>query len=390
MSMGKEWNDREVEQLLRRAVDRSVPDLWEQVSTAEVRPLLNDDGIVPPPRAKKRRRYWPVAAALLLVFLALGGGAWFWFWPAAYLSIGDGPDITMGVNRLGYVTDVEHYGSEGETLLSGLSLEGLEVETALRAMSGNLGQAGYLSRDEVPLYVTGGGRYGLELLRESKQTLEDCAALWTGDPALSGPSTPQVSPTISPAASPSPSPTQTPALTPAPSAPPAVNPTTLPTQTPSSAQPNQGGSASGGAGQHGQGTYDAEACRTIALQHAGVSASEAVFTKTELEHEHGQRYYELEFYTASAEFEYKVDTATGAVLEAERQDIAAVHYSLEDAKNIALANAGLTAGQVYFEKAEQDEDDGQIYYELEFVAGGREYEYEIDATTGAILKAERD
>lgn len=384
--MGKEWNDQEVERLLRRAVDRSVPDLWAQVSTAEVHPLLNDDGIVPPPRKRKRPRYWPVAAALLVVFLALGGGLWYWFWPAAYLSIGDGPDITMGVNRLGYVTDVASYG-EGEALLDGLTLEGLEVETALRAMSGNLGQAGYLSRDEVPLDVTGGGRYGLELLHESKQTLEDCAALWAANSALPDPSLPQVQPSSSPTPTPTPTPTQSAAVsTPAPS--PTTAPTAPPTQSVSSAAPSPSGSGSGG--QHGPSAYDAEACQQIALQHAGVSASQAVFTKTELEHDHGQKYYELEFYTASAEFEYKVDTTSGTILEAERKDLGAVNYSLEEAKSIALAHAGLTADQVYFDKAERDEDDGQVYYELEFVAGGHEYEYEIDAATGAILKYEHD
>lgn len=384
--MGKEWNDREVERLLRQAVDRSVPDLWEQVSTAEVHPLLNDDGIVPPLRAKRRPRYWQIAAALLVVFLALGGGLWYWLWPAAYLSIGDGPDLTMGVNRLGYVTEVESYGTEGDALLSGLTLEGLEVETALRAMSGNLGQAGYLSREEVPIDVTGGGRFGLELLLDSKQTLEDCAGLWAGDPTSSAPpsATPSAVPSAVPSATPSPSPVQSAA----PSASPTAAPVSSPVQSAAGGNAGQGGAGNGA--QYGQGNYDAEACRQIALQHAGVDASQAVFTKTELEHDHGQKYYELEFYTASAEFEYKVDTVSGTVLEAERQDIAAVNYSLEEAKNIALANAGLTAGQVYFEKAERDEDDGRICYELEFTAGDREYEYEIDASTGAILKAEHD
>ena len=42
--MRREWNDREVEQLLRRAVDRSVPDVFEQVSSEEVPPLLDEYG----------------------------------------------------------------------------------------------------------------------------------------------------------------------------------------------------------------------------------------------------------------------------------------------------------------------------------------------------------
>ena len=41
---------------------------------------------------------------------------------------------------------------------------------------------------------------------------------------------------------------------------------------------------------------------------------------------------------------------------------------------------------------ELDEEDGKLVYEVEFKAGGTEYDYEIDAATGTILQqeAERD
>ena len=58
--MKKEWNDRQVEELIRKAVDRSVPDLYEQVSAGAVPPLLNADDIVPPPVSRRRSR-WPLA-----------------------------------------------------------------------------------------------------------------------------------------------------------------------------------------------------------------------------------------------------------------------------------------------------------------------------------------
>ena len=41
-------------------------------------------------------------------------------------------------------------------------------------------------------------------------------------------------------------------------------------------------------------------------------------------------------------------------------------------------------------RCELDEDDGRWIYEIEFTAGGAEYEYEIDAADGAVLKAERE
>lgn len=62
----------------------------------------------------------------------------------------------------------------------------------------------------------------------------------------------------------------------------------------------------------------------------------------------------------------------------------------DQAKEIALAHAGQTAEAVYFKKAKQDYDDGVLVYEIEFVAGNTEYDYEIDAQTGAIRDYEWD
>lgn len=63
--------------------------------------------------------------------------------------------------------------------------------------------------------------------------------------------------------------------------------------------------------------------------------------------------------------------------------------TLEDAKAIALSHAGLTAGQATFTKGESDWEDGRQIYEIEFyTAAGAEYEYEISADTGAVLKSE--
>lgn len=64
--------------------------------------------------------------------------------------------------------------------------------------------------------------------------------------------------------------------------------------------------------------------------------------------------------------------------------------TVDQAKEIALNHAGQTADAVYFKKAKQDYDDGLLVYKIEFLAGGTEYEYEIDAQTGAIRDYEWD
>lgn len=60
---------------------------------------------------------------------------------------------------------------------------------------------------------------------------------------------------------------------------------------------------------------------------------------------------------------------------------------VEAAKAIALKDAGQTAAAVVFTKARQEKEDGRLIYDIEFyVSGQMEYEYEIDAYSGAILE----
>ena len=60
------------------------------------------------------------------------------------------------------------------------------------------------------------------------------------------------------------------------------------------------------------------------------------------------------------------------------------------AKQIALEKAGKTAEQVRFTKAHLDNDDGRLEWEIEFVADGMEYEFDIDAQTGNVFDTDID
>ena len=62
----------------------------------------------------------------------------------------------------------------------------------------------------------------------------------------------------------------------------------------------------------------------------------------------------------------------------------------EKAKAAALAHAGLSEAQVSGMRVEPDQDDGRLEYEVQFRAGGMEYEYTIDGASGAILEHEQD
>ena len=75
---------------------------------------------------------------------------------------------------------------------------------------------------------------------------------------------------------------------------------------------------------------------------------------------------------------------------ATQQPTAPSYIGIEKAKSIALSHAGVQAADARFEKAELERDDGVAHYELEFKSGNTEYEYEIHAESGKILKSEKD
>jgi len=64
--------------------------------------------------------------------------------------------------------------------------------------------------------------------------------------------------------------------------------------------------------------------------------------------------------------------------------------SLDKAKEIALSHAGLSNDQVTFVQANKDFDDGIQKYEIEFYCNGKEYDYEINASNGQIIKYDYD
>ncbi len=148
-----------------------------------------------------------------------------------------------------------------------------------------------------------------------------------------------------------------------------------------------------------------EKAKSIALSNAGISAADATFTKTEFDFDDHTPVYEIDFYANGMEYEYEINATTGAVIKSERDydddhrttntsssssSQSNSYISAEKAKSAALSHAGVSASNATFKKVELDHDDRIAHYEIEFYANGMEYEYEINAATGAIIKSERD
>ena len=167
-----------------------------------------------------------------------------------------------------------------------------------------------------------------------------------------------------------------------------------------------------------------EAAKQIALADAKVALKDVTFIKAELDNEDGRAVYEIEFYSGNVEYDYDIDALSGEIIsndfdiedysipaqsaaapqqtEVSQQTAAAPaptapaantpsgDIGIERAKQIALSHAGLSQGSVSFVKAELDHEDGVKVYDIEFYSGNVEYDYGINAATGAIISVDRD
>lgn len=151
---------------------------------------------------------------------------------------------------------------------------------------------------------------------------------------------------------------------------------------------------------------------SIALQDAALTESDVTGLHGELERDDGKTIYDIDFYKDGKEYDYEIDALTGAVLKpVKKADTTAADSSSsgssssktsttssssstqltkDEAISKALSHAGLKKSQVSRLRAELDKDDGKTVYEVDFETADWEYEYEINAKTGKILKAEKE
>ena len=77
--------------------------------------------------------------------------------------------------------------------------------------------------------------------------------------------------------------------------------------------------------------------------------------------------------------------------DAELEKVAGGILTQDEALAKALEHAQLRKDQLDFvKKAEMDYERGRKVWEINFYQGGLEYEYNIDAETGSVLKFEKD
>ena len=162
--------------------------------------------------------------------------------------------------------------------------------------------------------------------------------------------------------------------------------------------------------------------KNIVAENMNVSSSDLYFENIDFEFDNSA--YEVEVYYQNKDYEYKIDAKEGKIIYTDfkyftnqnnssngnnnnngnsnsnsnngnsngQNSLNGVTASitLDEAKNIAITNAGLDINSVQFTREEQEYDNHTLLYELEFFSNNIEYDYEINATTGDIISFDRD
>ena len=403
-------DERELEQRLRTAVEHAAPDPLDRIlascgpQRAEVIPFS-------PPR--KKRRWAPLAAAAALALVICGGAFGITSWRGAntvdsVVMLDVNPSLSMEVSAQERVLSVTPFNQDAETILGDMDLTGTDLDVAVNALIGSMLQNGYLSdlqnailvsvenqdaarsaqlqqhlTDTINSVFQGGSLDGAVL----SQTVTESADL----NALAQ----QYGISVGKAALIQEVIAQDSTLTFEALAPLSVNEIALITESRhlASQSVTQTGSASTKA------YITAEEARSAALTHAGVSESSVAQMEIEFDSEDGLMVYEVEFYAGGTEYDYDINARTGEVVNFSREGgisggttgSSGSYIGEAAATAAALTHAGVSEADTIYLRCWVEHDDGRAEcYEVEFLAGSTEYQYEIDLYTGAILQSERE
>lgn len=344
--------DQELEQKLRTALEHAAPDDFQGV-LARISPKTQTEQTPIPFEAaarKKKRRWAPLAAAACLALVvAAGGGGWYLQnnTVASVVSLDVNPSVTLNVNAKETVLSAVPVNEDGGDILAGMDLTGVPLDVAMNAIVGALLTQGYVDELANSILITvedddagRGARLQQELTDQTDAILANTS----------------------------------------------VNGAIL-SQTIQNSQQLQELSDT-----YGITTGKAALIQTI------VDTGNSLHTFEELV---GLSINDLNLlYTSLTSAPAEPSTGGGTsgsgtaetapAIQSSGQASDSAYIGVEAAKSAAFAHAGLDTSQVTMGEVDFDYEDGCMVYELEFYADGAEYEYDIDASTGAVVKSSRE
>ena len=431
-------NDKELERRLEQAVSHAAPNDLEGILAR----CETQKGIVIPMTEKNsskqstsKKKWMSLAVAACLALVVVGGGAGYYYQSnnavASVVSLDVNPSVELKVNKNEKVISATPQNEDGKVILEGLDLKGVPVDVAMNAVIGSLLQHGYVDELANSILITvedddvqRGEKLQEELTAQAdaalasaqingailSQTLQyneelsrkaEEYGISAGKAALiqaivEGSNNTKTFESLV-------------GLT--------INELNLlySAQNTTGTQSQEGSTVIGGAdgptdimvsntiqtsGTASQSAYiGADAAKSAALKHAGLSTDQVTFLKAEFDYDDGRMIYEVEFHSGSKKYEYEIDASNGQVVKYETEATGTApstgsansssYIGESAAKAAALSHAGVKESDTKYCNAWLEYDDGRAEcYEVEFMVGSSRYEYEIALTSATVLKYE--
>ena len=330
-------NDQELERKLHTALEHAAPDDVEAV-LARLGP--QNGKIIPISAPKRRKRILPWIAAACLA-LAIGGGVAGVRYQqanavASVVSLDVNPCVRLEVNREEKVLSATPVNDDANQILDGMDLTGTDLEVAVNAIIGSLLKHGYV--DELANSV---------LISVEDDDLTRGAAL---EEKLTG----EISQVLESAS---------------------INGAIL----------SQSFATNDNLQQKAE-EYGISQGKAALIQTLVDSSSHLTFESLV-----GLSINELNL-LANSEAAADLTGQNGEQESIRSTGTASQsgYVGVDAATQTALTHAGVQQSQLDYLEADYDYEDGRMVYEVEFGVSGVEYEYDIDAATGAIIKAEQE
>lgn len=428
--------NRELEDQIERAFTRAVPDVLEAVlsdcdeqkgSVIPMTKKVQIENKVQTPRKNNHtwvKRFGGIAAAfVLLVGCAVGYGSYQQSHAVdSIVSLDVNPSVEIQVNRKDEVLDVVPLNEDGKKVIGDMDFAGSDLDVTVNALIGSMLQNGYLSELANSILVSvenDDAQRGAQLQEQLTQEINNLlqtnsfsgavlSQTVSDDSALRDKAE-QYGITLGKAQLIQQITQENSRYTFADLVPLSINElnllrTSSQSTTQSEAQVKSVGSASDKA------YIGSDRAKKVAFERAGVSASKAANVSVELDYEDGVMVYQVEFKYGGYEYDCDVNATTGAVVKYEKEadddsqkqtnqsDTTSTQsngstsggISKDKAKEIALSHAGVSASKISDYSIEVDTENGIKIYEIDFKSGGYEYEYDINAATGSVMRCDKE
>ncbi len=428
--------NRELEDQIERAFTRAVPDVLEAVlsdcdkqkgSVIPMTKKVQSENKVQTPRKNRPtwvKRFGGIAAAfVLLVGCAVGYGSYHQSHAVdSVVSLDVNPSVEIQVNRKDEVLEVVPLNEDGRKVIGDMDFAGSDLDVTVNALIGSMLQNGYLSELANSILISvenDDAQRGAQLQEQLTQEINNLlqtnsfsgavlSQTVSDDSALRDKAE-QYGITLGKAQLIQQITQENSRYTFADLVPLSINElnllrTSSQSTTQSEAQVKSVGSASDKA------YIGSDRAKKVAFERAGVSASKAANVSVELDYEDGVMVYQVEFKYGGYEYDCDVNATTGAVVKYEKEadddsqkqtnqsDTTSTQsngstsggISKDKAKEIALSHAGVSASKISDYSIEVDTENGIKIYEIDFKSGGYEYEYDINAATGSVMRCDKE